>query len=242
MRAAALSWLVEVCQEFCLVQETLHLGAALLDRFLSATRAVPRSQLQLLAVTCLLIAAKHEEEALPSIYDLASVADNCFTPNDILRMECIVLSCLEFRITCPTAHTFLSLIKGMLDLHPAMHSLASYLIELSILEYDMLDLLPSQLASGAVAIAAITFNDARTRQALPMIVPGASVAPVVPCMRRLLALQLKAAAISAVETDDSAAHCFLPINAKFSTAKWNHVALHAPCSLLVQELATVTNT
>lgn len=39
MRAIAISWLVEVACEFRFHQETLHMAAALLDRFLSSSKA-----------------------------------------------------------------------------------------------------------------------------------------------------------------------------------------------------------
>ena len=41
MRAIVLSWLIEVATEFGLHQETLFLAGALLDRFLSASKARP---------------------------------------------------------------------------------------------------------------------------------------------------------------------------------------------------------
>lgn len=82
MRRTAVSWLVEVAAEFRLEQDTLHLATALLDRFLSYTRAVPKSQLQLVAVACLLVASKHEEEAHPSAKDLSAIAGHCFTVSE----------------------------------------------------------------------------------------------------------------------------------------------------------------
>lgn len=64
MRRTTASWLVEVSAEFGLHQETLFLASALLDRFLSCARGVPRTQLQLVGVACTLVAAKHEEVRL----------------------------------------------------------------------------------------------------------------------------------------------------------------------------------
>jgi cyclin-A len=83
MRAMVVSWLVEVVAEFRLSQDSLHLAVCLLDRFLSITLAVPRSQLQLVGTAALLVAAKHEEERHPSVADLANIAANCFTVSRI---------------------------------------------------------------------------------------------------------------------------------------------------------------
>lgn len=128
MRRTAVGWMVEVSAEFGLQQETLHLATSLLDRFLASSRAVPRGQLQLVGVCCLLVAAKHEEEAHPSVHEFVRIADNCFTAADLLRMESLLLSALSFRVEAPTAHTFLSLIKGAVAMRPEVAAMGAYLI------------------------------------------------------------------------------------------------------------------
>ncbi|KAI8477089.1 MAG: cyclin-like protein, partial [Monoraphidium minutum] len=62
-RMILVSWMVEVAEEFGLQPETLHLSAALLDRFLSSAPpgGVPRGVLQMVAVACILVAAKDLE-------------------------------------------------------------------------------------------------------------------------------------------------------------------------------------
>ena len=56
MRAMLVDWLVDVRQEFDLHHETLHLTVSLIDRFLSLMH-VTRARLQLVGVSCLLVAA-----------------------------------------------------------------------------------------------------------------------------------------------------------------------------------------
>lgn len=90
-------------------------------------QAVPRSNLQLISVACMLVASKHEEERHPSVQDFTSIADNCFLNGDLLRMESEVLQCLGFRINAPTSHTFLSLFSHGVTLSSKAQSLASYL-------------------------------------------------------------------------------------------------------------------
>jgi hypothetical protein len=109
MRLIVASWVVEVAEEFGLQQETLHLAVALLDRFLSATRGVPRGVLQLAAVAAVLVASKEQEVAHPSVGRLTAISANCFRAEDLLRMERILLDALEFRVSSPTAFTFLHL-------------------------------------------------------------------------------------------------------------------------------------
>lgn len=56
MREVLVDWLVEVTEEYRLVSDTLYLAMAYLDRFLSS-HSVSRNKLQLLGVTCMLIAS-----------------------------------------------------------------------------------------------------------------------------------------------------------------------------------------
>ena len=182
---------------------------------------MPRAQLQLVSVACLLVAAKHEEELHPSAADLAAMAANSFTPGDLVRMESLVLSCLKFRLACPTSHTFLSIYKGLLRLSPELHSLAAYFIELSMLEYSMLEAMPSVLAAGAVVLAAGHRGDKAVLWAMNQILPGINVG-CAPCLGALQALSLQA------EEAAKSPNChtpFSPVLEKFCTERWHRAAL-----------------
>ena len=66
MRAILVDWMVEVAQEYKLVSETLYLSVSYVDRYLSAV-PVQRNQLQLVGVTCMLLASKYEEIYAPQV-------------------------------------------------------------------------------------------------------------------------------------------------------------------------------
>ena len=59
MRGILIDWLVEVAEEYRLEAETLYLAVNYIDRFLSHV-PVNRSKLQLVGVTCMLVASKYE--------------------------------------------------------------------------------------------------------------------------------------------------------------------------------------
>ena len=59
-------------QEFKLVPETLHLAVTFLDRFLSV-ETINRNTLQLVGITCVLVAAKYEEIYAPSVCPWAAL-------------------------------------------------------------------------------------------------------------------------------------------------------------------------
>ena len=89
-------------------------------------QAVSRSNLQLISVACMLLAAKHEEERHPSVQDFTSIADNCFLAGDLLNMESGVLQSLAFRINAPTSCTFLSMFQHGINLSLKAHAMASF--------------------------------------------------------------------------------------------------------------------
>lgn len=223
MRSMCVSWMVEVAAEFELSQHTLHLSVASLDRFLSKTRAVPRSQLQLIAVACLLAAAKHEEEMHPSVADLAAMAAHSFTPEDLVRMEALLLTTLDFCLAPPTSYTFLSVFKGLFSLRPEVFSLASYYLEISMMEYSLLKIPPSLLAAGAVVLAAGQYADGMVLRALGKLIPGINV-QVGPCLG---ALQRVAETARHVCSTAKSHTIYTPVLDKFQSEVWHGAAIVA---------------
>lgn len=57
-------------QEYKMVSDTLFLGVSCIDRYLSIAN-VPRAQLQLVGVTCMMLAAKYEEIYAPTVRPLS---------------------------------------------------------------------------------------------------------------------------------------------------------------------------
>ena len=82
MRSILVDWLIEVHMKFKLVPETLFLTINLIDRYLES-EAITRSSLQLLGVSCLLIATKYEEIYPPSVNELVYICDNAYTRNAV---------------------------------------------------------------------------------------------------------------------------------------------------------------
>lgn len=223
IRSMCVSWMVEVAAEFELSQHTLHLSIASLDRFLSTTRAVPRSQLQLIAVACLLVAAKHEEEMHPSVADLAAMAAHSFTAEDLLRMEALLLTSLKFCLAPPTSYTFLSVFKGLFSLRPQVFSLAAYYLEISMMEYSLLKISPSLLAAGAVVLAAGHYGDGVVLRALGKLIPGINI-QVGPCLG---SLQRVAETVRQVSTTATGHTIYAPVVDKFQSEVWHRAALVA---------------
>jgi len=152
MRAILVDWLVEVHLKFKLVPETLYLCINLIDRFLKA-REVSRQKLQLVGVTCLLIASKYEEIYPPELRDLVYICDSAYTKDEILDMEETVLKGLKYKITIPSAHAFLVRYLKAAHADKKMVQISCYILDGTLQSYNLLRYLPSELAAASVLLA-----------------------------------------------------------------------------------------
>ncbi|GMJ00559.1 Cyclin A3;1 [Hibiscus trionum] len=157
MREFLMEWLVEVTEEYKLVSDTLYLTVSYVDRFLSA-HAVSRNKLQLLGVSCMLIASKYEEITPPHIDDFCYITDNSYTKEEVVEMEKDVLKLLDFEIGIPTTRSFLRVVMRATQekckyQEFQLEFLSCYLAELSLLDYGCLQFLPSVVASAAIFLS-----------------------------------------------------------------------------------------
>ncbi|XP_039057911.1 cyclin-A2-2-like [Hibiscus syriacus] len=162
MRGILIDWLVEVSEEYKLVPDTLYLTVSLIDRFLSHN-FIEKQRLQLLGVTCMLIASKYEEICAPRVEEFCFITDNTYTRGEVLEMERKVLNFLYFQLSVPTTKTFLRrFIRAAQATYEVprleLEFLANYLAELSLVEYSFLKFSPSLVAASAVFLARLTLN------------------------------------------------------------------------------------
>ncbi|ELK18216.1 RAC-beta serine/threonine-protein kinase [Pteropus alecto] len=161
MRALVVDWLVQVHvrtgegaalglrrnlvvtrtfpQEYLgLAGDTLYLAVHLLDSYLRSGRVRLR-HLQLLGVACLFVACKVEECVLPEA--------------ELLRAERRVLSRLDFRLHHPGPLLCLGLLAALARSSPQVMLLATYFLELSLLEAEAAGWEPGRLAAAALSLA-----------------------------------------------------------------------------------------
>jgi len=152
MRTILIDWLVEVHMKHHLCLETLHLTVNIIDRYLSKA-PVTRKRLQLVGVVAMFIAAKFEEINPPELDFWVYITASAYTQEDLVNMECTVLTTLNFRIMVPTAAHFLALLKNANRCDSAHSSLAEYIIELALLDSRMLCYPPSHVVSAALLLS-----------------------------------------------------------------------------------------
>lgn len=133
------------------------------------------------------IASKYEEMYPPEIADFAFVTDRAYTTGQIREMEMKILRVLNFGFGRPLplqflrraskigdvswfthivsevllrcyVHIVLILIGFVLQVTAEHHTLAKYFLELTMVDYDMVHIPPSQVASAAYALTLKVFS------------------------------------------------------------------------------------
>ncbi|KAL8581738.1 hypothetical protein ACOMHN_043156 [Nucella lapillus] len=176
MRGILVDWLIQVHAHEQLEEESLQLCVRLTDLYLSRA-LVPMHALQLLGVTCLLLAAKFIERFPPLVLTLCSLTAGTYQESEVLEMEKCVLCVLQFSLSQPLPLSFLkrmlmvhhhdvqfslsqplplSLLKRMLMVHHPdvqVERLANYLVDLSLPSVHFVSVAPSVLACSALYVA-----------------------------------------------------------------------------------------
>jgi len=153
MRRILIDWLSEVQKLFKLIPETFFLTIDILDRYLSVSTSTSKDMLQLIGVTCMLIACKYEEIYAPECNDFIFIADNAFTKEDLLSMEQVILRKIDFYLTQPSPLHFLRRYSKAAGSDYINHSLCKYIIEMSTMDVEMLKYPPSMIAASSVLIS-----------------------------------------------------------------------------------------
>lgn len=152
MRMILIDWLIEVHSKYRLRPETLHLTVNLVDRYLSK-KVINKKRLQLVGVVAMFIATKFEEISPPELPDWVYITDNAYTKDDVLLMECNMLSTLGFQIVVPTAAHFFEPLAVANGCDARHRSCAQYLLELGLLDIRMLQHKPSHIVGAALLLS-----------------------------------------------------------------------------------------
>jgi len=151
MRTVLLDWLVDVQQQFKLLQETLYLTISIIDRFLNKEGAkISRDKLQLVGVTAMLIASKIEEIYAPEVNDFVYITDDAYSANDIKQMELRILKAIKCDLGDPLPINFLRRFSKAGDVDVNQHALAKYVLESIMLDYSMVGVSGSLAAASSL--------------------------------------------------------------------------------------------
>jgi len=153
-RSYAIDWLVQVQGHFKLSNESLFLAVNILDRLL-AVHQTNHASLQLACISSLMLAVKYEEVWPPSVSDYAWICSDAYTAREICDMERMILGRIDYRLTVPTVSSFLSILCKKYYGNETLLCLASYLCELTLLEYSFYTHKPLLVCAACILVARV---------------------------------------------------------------------------------------
>ncbi|XP_048742703.2 G2/mitotic-specific cyclin-B [Ostrea edulis] len=151
-RAILMDWFIQVQVYLELLDTTLHMAVAFVDRILS-NQKVTANSLQLLGITCILIAAKYYERFPPQVSDLVYLTDNTYKVSQVFVMEMIVLKKFKFDLSTTDP---VSTMEHFLEISPTdsmTKSMAKYMLDLTTTCHKFASILPTVLAASCVYVA-----------------------------------------------------------------------------------------
>ena len=122
--------------KFKLLPETLFLTINIIDRYLT-TEKIKRDKLQLLGVASMLIASKYEEIYPPEVRDFVYITQKTYSKEDIIKMEYLVLSKLNFDILTVSPYRFLERYNFICGNNELTFYLAQFILELLLMELPL---------------------------------------------------------------------------------------------------------
>ena len=151
MRSILIDWLIDVHHKFRFSDETLFMTVFIIDRYLSVNQ-ITKLKLQLLGITSLLIACKHEEIDLPKIDDFIYITDNAYVKDEVIRMENYILKVLNFELLYPSPIKFYEYLSIYFNFDKKMHLMGKYLMESFLVDIKCTKYKPSIISSACCYI------------------------------------------------------------------------------------------
>ena len=151
MRSILIDWIIDVHYKFGFTDETLFMTVLIIDRYLTV-KQITRAKLQLLGITALMIACKHEEIDLPKVDDFTYITDNAYVKDEVLKMENDVLKELSFNLLYPSQIKFFEYLSIHFGFDKKKHMMGKYLMESFLIDIKCTKYKPSIISSACCYI------------------------------------------------------------------------------------------
>jgi len=152
IRSTMIDWMIKIHYNFKLLPESLFLTVNVIDRYFSLHQ-ISKRDVQLVAISALLIVTKYEEIYPPLLKDFIYISDNEYTAEEILDMEKKILFSLDFDVSLCTPYRFLERFSKLGKIDSVTFFLSQYMLELGLLDSKMSQFNPSLQAIAAIYTA-----------------------------------------------------------------------------------------
>eukprot|EP00040_Diaphanoeca_grandis_P000211 m.14706 g.14706 ORF g.14706 m.14706 type:complete len:441 (-) comp10256_c0_seq1:246-1568(-) len=161
MRSLLADWMIEVSDEFTLHRETYYVAMNFVDRYLSSTEGIHKSNVQLIGVACLFTAAKIQEIYPPRLSRFAELTDGACTEEEILQKEMHILKTLHWNLSPVTPIAWIEVYLKTAAMIEKPSTTSKYtqhdvfcgackLLDFATLDYESVKFSPSVLAACAL--------------------------------------------------------------------------------------------
>lgn len=91
-------WTSGVGEGLQISPQTIHHSVILMDLYASKIASIPTSELQLIAISCLMISTKYHEMKYPSAQSLNSATRNAYSQDLIIKKEGEILKVINWEL------------------------------------------------------------------------------------------------------------------------------------------------
>ena len=151
MRSILFDWIIDVHYKFKFTDETLFMTQDIIDRYLSINQ-ISKDKFQLLGITAMLIACKHEEINLPKIDDFIYITDNAYSRNEVIYMEYKILNDLKFSLLRPSANKFYDYMAIKFNFNEEQYYMGKYIMEYFIVDINYIKYTASVISCACTYI------------------------------------------------------------------------------------------
>ena len=152
MRKIVTDWMLEVCEDQQCQPQVFFLAVSYLDRFLSSL-SITKTQFQLLASVCILLASKFSQVVPITTEQLVIYTDNSISKQELLEWEILALQVLHWEISTSTVNCFLNLLYNCFNISDKVQKQCEALAIQAVTEYRFLQARDSVLAGAVLATA-----------------------------------------------------------------------------------------
>ncbi|KAK3739815.1 hypothetical protein QZH41_009058 [Actinostola sp. cb2023] len=203
LRRFLVDWLAIITEKIGSSHGVLHLAVYYMDFFMDKF-IIQESQLHLLALSCLLLAAKFEdnEDTIPTISTLNKFVNNVFKHSEFHQMELLLLDFFKWNVDLPIPVHFMEyyLSRALMDLDSQQRMVQDdmsristyirkyvrYFLEISLQDHTFLSFLPSLTTASAIAASRISLNLAPSWTTYLEKVTNYTWEKIVPCTEIML--------------------------------------------------------
>lgn len=157
-RAIMIDWLILLHEGIVVdVREsqsisTLFLASNMIDRYIGRVR-IGDEKLQLLGVSAMMVAMKHDMLTAMSPNVCSYWTNRTYSAEEVAGMEIDMLMVLDWRVSIPTAATFMDMYWIIVKAHQRIKDASQFYLECTLLFDESLEYKPSDLAMSALVIA-----------------------------------------------------------------------------------------